>query len=94
VISTNLPNPYVNCQHQDWGNPFVEAFFVATGQKVTCADVFFSGHTVNMTLMGMVMTDYIQEPIQIACTWVVIFCGYYCIIATRYCVVGRVGVHG
>jgi len=39
-------------------NIFFLALTVATGFKVTCADVLYSGHTVNFTLAALIWYDY------------------------------------
>eukprot|EP00727_Mastigamoeba_balamuthi_P014538 m51a1_g9709 hypothetical protein (370) ;mRNA; r:1400545-1401764 len=40
------------------GNPLVEGFLILGGVHKTCSDVFFSGHTVNITLAALLWHQY------------------------------------
>lgn len=62
IVSTNLPNPFGECRKIVWGNPFLEGLKILTFQRETCSDVFFSGHTVNITLGLMITEEYIFRP--------------------------------
>lgn len=58
IISTLLPNPLLECETDVTGSPFYEAFRIMAGATVTCADVMYSGHTVNITLCAMTWHNY------------------------------------
>ena len=58
IISTMLPNPLESCKPTATGSPWVEAFNILNGSIVTCADVMYSGHTVNITLCAMTWHTY------------------------------------
>jgi hypothetical protein len=58
IISTMLPNPLESCKPVVTGSPWVEAFNILNGSVVTCADVMYSGHTVNITLCAMTWHCY------------------------------------
>ncbi|GMH61696.1 hypothetical protein TrVE_jg13095 [Triparma verrucosa] len=58
IISTMLPNPADYCITDVQYSPFYEAFRILLGQTVTCADVMYSGHTVNITLCSMTWHYY------------------------------------
>lgn len=56
IIATTLPDPQRRCATRDpKGTIFasVNPFF-----PDTCGDLMFSGHTVVLTLMAMIWTDY------------------------------------
>jgi hypothetical protein len=50
VSLTVLPNPFVECHSEREDNVLYNAALVITSQRVTCGDVFFSGHTIIFTL--------------------------------------------
>jgi hypothetical protein len=54
-----LPNPLQSCttDAMNYG-AFEAAFRILSGELVTCADVLFSGHTVNCVLAGLVWHTY------------------------------------
>jgi len=64
IMVTMLPNPLHDCvstadvDGQSVAGPFLQALLILTGQSSTCADVLFSGHTVNLTLMALVWHHY------------------------------------
>lgn len=64
IICTVLPNPDADCKSDvtpevhKHKNIFVLAFGIAFGIRVTCADVLYSGHTVNFTLAALIWYDY------------------------------------
>jgi len=58
IISTMLPNPADYCKTDVTGSPWIEAFRILSSQTVTCADVMYSGHTVNITLCSMTWHCY------------------------------------
>ena len=91
VISTNLPNPNIaHCiSTVDDSKPFTEAFAVLATSKLTCYDLLFSGHTVNLTICSLLWTQYATRHrlfniISISICWCVSFTGYFLIIATHF----------
>ncbi|GMI53869.1 hypothetical protein ScalyP_jg1356 [Parmales sp. scaly parma] len=58
IIVTLLPNPLESCETDVEGSPWIEAFRIVAGRTVTCADVMYSGHTVNITLCAMTWFSY------------------------------------
>ncbi|GMH85242.1 hypothetical protein TL16_g10167 [Triparma laevis f. inornata] len=54
IISTMVNYCITDVQY----SPFYEAFRIISGQTVTCADVMYSGHTVNITLCSMTWHCY------------------------------------
>ena len=65
ILSTLLPNPLDGCEEtlglseETLGkNPWIEGWRILGGQVVTCADVMYSGHTVNITLCAMTWHTY------------------------------------
>ena len=60
ILVTILPNPYDTCANSssDQEIPFIEAFKVMLGMRVTCGDVLYSGHAANFTLMAFVWQEY------------------------------------
>ena len=63
IVVTLLPNPMYACRvenisEEDLVQWWWTGFKVAFGQAVTCADVLYSGHTVNMTLCGLAWHQY------------------------------------
>lgn len=65
ILSTLLPNPLDGCEEtlglseETLGkNAWVEGWRILAGQVVTCADVMYSGHTVNITLCAMTWHTY------------------------------------
>lgn len=64
IICTILPNPDLDCEAsigeagEDNWNMFVLAWGIVLGKYVTCADVLYSGHTVNFTLAALIWYDY------------------------------------
>eukprot|EP01127_Copromyxa_protea_P004434 TRINITY_DN14296_c0_g1_i1.p1 TRINITY_DN14296_c0_g1~~TRINITY_DN14296_c0_g1_i1.p1 ORF type:complete len:330 (+),score=36.79 TRINITY_DN14296_c0_g1_i1:67-1056(+) len=53
IILTILPNPYEGCDSGELGSPFYEALRIMVGRLVTCSDMLFSGHTVNLTVCAL-----------------------------------------
>jgi len=58
IVLTLLPNPQTSCRPTAMGNPWLEALRILAGQHKTCADMFFSGHVCNLTLVGLVWHQY------------------------------------
>jgi hypothetical protein len=56
---TLLPTPYDKCFVEDRsGSVLLHAFQIFIGQRVSCGDVFFSGHTIIYTLGTWVFITY------------------------------------
>jgi hypothetical protein len=63
IIVTLLPNPFYDCVRKGWGegltdNMFIGGLNVMFGNASTCADVLYSGHTLNITLLALVWHQY------------------------------------
>ncbi|EER07122.1 conserved hypothetical protein, partial [Perkinsus marinus ATCC 50983] len=59
VPMTQLPNPDASCKAiLDWDHPLISILLVPFGLAHTCADVFYSGHSISVTLATMVWWDY------------------------------------
>eukprot|EP00906_Rhabdomonas_costata_P026198 RCo037341 len=58
IITTLLPNPFTSCTFTFAHNPWVEALLVMSLYERTCADVLFSGHTVDLTMCALVWYYY------------------------------------
>lgn len=63
IVITLLPNPFYECERKGWDeglldHPLSGGLYVMLGQASTCADVFFSGHTANTTLLALVWHQY------------------------------------
>ena len=60
IMVTILPNPYDTCVNtsRDDEIPFLEAFRVMLGTRITCGDVLYSGHAANFTLMALIWQEY------------------------------------
>ena len=60
ISATLLPNPLKECHTTalDYRSAFYAAILIMAAQIVTCADVLFSGHTVNVVLAGLVWHTY------------------------------------
>eukprot|EP00397_Hematodinium_sp_SG-2012_P026335 GEMP01027584.1.p1 GENE.GEMP01027584.1~~GEMP01027584.1.p1 ORF type:complete len:384 (+),score=36.57 GEMP01027584.1:118-1269(+) len=62
IICTVLPNPAKYCvsdvpSHKET-SVALQAWYILLGWRVTCADVLYSGHTVNLTLCLLVWWNY------------------------------------
>lgn len=62
IICTVLPNPDSTCETditmKSDKSIFVLALGIVFGTRVTCADVLYSGHSVNFTLAALIWYDY------------------------------------
>ena len=58
VLLTVLPNPLVECQADITNSILYDVFRVLTMQKMTCGDVFFSGHTIFFTTAILAFSTY------------------------------------
>lgn len=47
-----------------WSNVAIAPFLIISGQRMSCFDFFFSGHTVNAVISGLIVTKYIKKDIQ------------------------------
>jgi hypothetical protein len=83
VDMTILPNPYPYCLPHIENNVFLHAFYIATRQRVSCGDVFFSGHTVSYTMCMLVWLRYSHDLLRVLAP-AVSFSGMIIIILSRY----------
>lgn len=59
IATTVLPNPATYCEATiRQSNPWLEAVNLILQRDVTCTDVLYSGHTVNITLCCLVWIEY------------------------------------
>jgi hypothetical protein len=60
ISVTMLPNPLAGCvaSTADSGSAFAQGFLIMVLARKTCADVLFSGHTVNLTLAALTWHTY------------------------------------
>ena len=59
IVATMLPNPMQHCTTKALDYDVWEgAWRILAGELVTCADVLFSGHTVNACLVGLIWHTY------------------------------------
>lgn len=62
IPQTLLPNPDASCVPSlSNDSVLLSAIFVPFGAAVTCADVFYSGHTIPISCALMVWTDYMRN---------------------------------
>ena len=70
IIITMLPNPLAECKIVTQNeNPFVGGFKVLLGEIVTCSDVLYSGHTVNLTLCALMWNEFSSLPGALIVDW-------------------------
>jgi len=63
IIVTMLPNPLPNCETEAAKyNPFVGGIKILMGEITTCADVLYSGHTVNLSLCALIWNEFSSMP--------------------------------
>lgn len=71
IIATVLPNPAKNCEKKiTYQNIWREAFYLMLGQDVTCTDVLYSGHTINITLCALLWIEYNNRAPYVRDGWV------------------------
>ena len=58
VVITVLPNPLLECQSEPHPDLMYDAFLLFSARRVSCGDVFFSGHTIIFTTAILVWTTY------------------------------------
>jgi len=90
LLGTQLPNPYTGypTDHKYEGNIFYEAFLVNLRYKITRTDVFYSGHTVSMTCIALMVEYYhsnskFQKVLSIV-VWVITLFTLYMIVAVKF----------
>ena len=88
VISTQLPNPFQTDDpkyHYKWSKDIVyEALLVLLRIKATNNDVFFSGHTVMITMCALTLETYSRRYWLIWSFWTIALFTLYVIIATKF----------
>jgi len=49
-------------QHCDrWSDVFIAPFLMVSGDRMSCHDFFYSGHTTNATISALIVTKYIRR---------------------------------
>eukprot|EP01084_Bolivina_argentea_P048396 89184_1 len=88
VVSTQLPTPFHaenDMYHHTWDdNLFYEALLVLLRVKATNNDVFYSGHTVVITLSALSIETYSERRWLIVLLWIYSIFSLYVIIATKF----------
>ena len=88
VLSTQLPNPFQTddpLYHQKWSsNIGYEALLALLRIKATNNDVFFSGHTILISMCAMMLSTYCRRKWMIALFWLYALFVLYVIIATKF----------
>ena len=77
IVATLLPQPQKSCVATAVGNPFLDGLLIMLLQKKTCTDMFYSGHTVNLSMAAMLWTMFSHNHPIVPLTAVdrTIFCG-------------------
>lgn len=84
IVLTVLPNPLEQCKAILHPNPFVAAWLLVFDINHTCADVFFSGHAVGITLFVLFWQRYTKHWFFKIIMWILWVAGCFLIIATHY----------
>lgn len=91
ILITFLPNPYQSCTLNPARDEsfFFQGLKVMGGQRFTCGDVMYSGHSVNMTLMNMIWQQYLPKewsitPFLKTFWWLMNIGGLLCCVATHF----------
>ena len=88
VISTQLPTPFHsddNQYNQKWSKYiFYEALMVFLRVKSTNNDVFYSGHTVVITISSLLIDTYCTKKYIVYIFWISNIFSLYVIIATKF----------
>ncbi|ETO00524.1 sphingomyelin synthetase, partial [Reticulomyxa filosa] len=89
LLGTQLPNPYQGYPMQQWSdNILYEALLVNLRYKITRTDVFYSGHTVSMTCLALMIEYYHDNtPFQRFLSifvWMLTLITLYLIIAVKF----------
>lgn len=91
VSSTVLPKPWR--KNQEWAscdnqrryttNKFLAVFEILLEAKFTCFDFIYSGHTVNITLVGLIIKKWSKSLLLKWFIWIVIIINFYFMIGIR-----------
>eukprot|EP01084_Bolivina_argentea_P173465 300467_1 len=85
VVSTQMPTPFHSNKPTTWNEHLLyEAPLVFVGSKTTNQDVFYSGHTVVISLCAMTIHTYSTRKWLIFIFWIFSLFGLYVIIATKF----------
>lgn len=91
ILITFLPNPYQSCALNPARDEsfFIQGLKVMGGQRFTCGDVMYSGHSVNMTLMNLIWQEYLPRtwaitPFLRVLWWLLNIGGLLCCVATHF----------
>ena len=60
IVMTVLPNPFQNCRPVHFGNVFSDAFDMLVGRRISCGDVFYSGHAAIYTLLAALWVRFVN----------------------------------
>ncbi|ORZ40425.1 hypothetical protein BCR44DRAFT_125312 [Catenaria anguillulae PL171] len=63
VILTVLPNPYIQCISNPHPNIFIDAIDLMLQRRYSCGDVFFSGHSIFITLVARIYIMYTDNVV-------------------------------
>lgn len=84
IAITMLPNPWTQCNIEEFPNVFIGGLMIILGKKRTCFDVLFSGHSAMITLTTLIWIQY-ETNIIIQLLWIpVATIGYFIMISTRF----------
>ena len=84
VTVTVLPNPLVECESVPHPNVLVDAVQLMMMQRVSCGDVFFSGHTIIFTLLVAMWTTYSRNRFYRALFSAIGYAGMLSLVTSAY----------
>lgn len=90
-ISTVLPRPWIKghtwptCpdENYDWGNPFIEPLKFYFASRTTCYDLFYSGHTIFLTISSLIFHKYSKNNYLVVLHWLIFVFNVVLISITR-----------
>lgn len=84
VTLTVLPNPLTQCESQPDNDLFYDAYLLLTMKRVSCGDVFFSGHSIIFTISTAIWTTYSRATLVNSLFTVSAFMGMFSLVASAY----------